>query len=30
MEFIEGQSLQEKIKAGPLTLGVGWKEVRKK
>jgi serine/threonine protein kinase len=30
MEFIEGQSLREKIKAGPLTLGVGWKEVRKK
>jgi len=30
MEYIAGQSLQEKIRAGPLTLVVSWEEVRKK
>ena len=30
MEFIEGQSLREKIKVGPLTRVAGWDEAKKK
>jgi len=30
MEFIEGQSLQEKIKSASLALVVNWEEVKRK